>query len=365
MMDADSINSERLLELMFAAVPDDLPRFEQICRSVKDWDTLIHCALDSSLETFLYYALVKIGWNFPAELKERFERWTLIKDVWLAHSRSALDEILRALYSASIPAVVLKGPVLGERIYPNPSIRSSADLDVLVAPANLARATAVLGEIGYEPAAEPKARFLRKYHYHIMFNRACPPVLELHFNLSNGFGTVIPAEEFLSRAQTYRTSQGTAAGILSPEDELLYLSIHSAGHRFLRLSWLCDIKLLVRQHPDLNWEVVLARARSLKVLSAFLFTCERLQQTLAVRLPQLDRCGLRRIRLRVAQSLLSITARQPDPSRRSLIGQMAFGAVLCDSPFAAAEFMRRQLLLIVRRRAHRHFPSLTPEEWAY
>jgi hypothetical protein len=169
----------------------------------------------------------------------------------------------------------------------------------------------------------------------------------------------------VARASVYRTSRGTVTNILAPEDELLYLSIHAAGHRFVRLSWLCDIQLLLRRHPELDWTLATARAREFKVLSPFLFTCDTLQRRLGVSVPHFVSLMTQRLRSRIANLFLSATARQPDPSRRSLVGKMAFTATLCDRPNAAFGFVRRQLLLFTRRRAHRHFPSLTPEEWSF
>ena len=61
---------------------------------------------------------------------------------------------------------------------------------------------------------------------------------------------------------------------------MLYLSVHAAGHRFDRLSWLCDIKLLLHRYPGLDWPTLIARARSLHVLAPLLFSV-----TLPVSLP--------------------------------------------------------------------------------
>src|SRR5207244_7442106 len=138
-----------------------------------------------------------------------------------------------------------------------------------------------------------------KYHYHIILSRSCAPVIELHFRLSDGFGVEIAAEEFISRAGTYRTARGIVANVLSPEDEMLFLCIHAAGHRFIRLSWLCDIKLLLRRYPDLDWKTLAARARSLHVLAALMFTCETLHSRLGVKTP-LDEGKPQRIRSRIA-----------------------------------------------------------------
>ena len=358
-----SVSTERMLELLLAAAPDGSASLTNVCGKVEAWDKIFHCALLHGVEAYLHHCLVDAGIRIPAGIRESTERWLIIRDLWHSHIERTLHDVLQVLGTAGIRAVSLKGPLLGERLYPHPRTRPSADLDVLVARSDLDKASGALVAIGYRPANDSQERFLREYHYHTILSRSCPPVVELHFCLSDGFGVSIPAEELLFRARGYQTLQGAIANVLSPEDELLYLSIHAAGHRFVRLSWLCDLQLLLRRHPDLDWSLVISRARKLKVLSPFLFTCDTLRRRLGVDIPYLN--TEKRLRSQIANLLLSMTANQPDPSRRSLVGKMAFTAALCDRPNEAFTFLQRQLLLVTRRRARRHFPSLAPEEWSY
>lgn len=355
--------SERLLEQLLAATPDHPVRFKRLCEDVEDWDGVFNAALQHGVESFLYRFLTETGYQLPGEVQERTERWLMIRDAWQTHSAQALDETLRALHAADVKAVALKGPVLAERLYSNPRVRPSADLDLLVAPSDFNRATSALAAVGYRPQNESQDRFLRKYHYHTILSRSCPPVIELHFRLSHGFGTKIPAEQFLSRARVHRTERGAVVHVLSPEDEMIYLSVHAAGHHFLRLSWLCDIKLLLSRYPDLDWKTVAARAASFKVRAAVLFTCETLRRRLGVDIPELHPAN--RIRSQVATFLLEAIKKQPDCSRRLFAGEIAFTTILCDTPLSAIGFLKRPLFLILRRRARRHLPSLVPEEWSY
>jgi hypothetical protein len=358
-------STERTLELLLASAADDPVAFAKLCSAVEGWDEIFQSALMHGVEAYLHGRVMEAGIHLPAELQERTERWLVIRDVWQSHVESTLHDVLRTLEGACVKAICLKGPLLGERVYPDPRRRPSADLDVMVGRSDLDKATNALAAIGYRPLNDSQERFLRTYHYHTILSRSCPPVIELHFCLSDGFGVMIPAEDFLSRASLYRTSRGTLTHVLTPEDELLYLAVHAAGHRFVRLSWLCDIQLLLRRNPDLNWTTVITRARNFHVLSPFLFTCDTLRRRLGVGIPHFGSRPTQRLRSEIANFLLSLTARQPDPSRRSLLAKMAFTAALCDRPNAALGFVRRQLLLFTRRRARRHFPSLTPEGWSY
>jgi len=214
-------NTQKKLDALLSAIPDDPYRFSQLCRQVEDWDELFNCALGHGVESLLHYYLIQTGFKLPPVVEERVHRWQLIKDLWQTHAQTTLDEALRALQSVNVRAVALKGPVLGERFYPDPRVRSSADLDLLVAPEDLGKAAGALKTIGFGIAKETEARFLRRYHYHVILRRSCPPVIELHFRLSDGFGVEIAAEEFLSRATLHRTALGAVTHILSPEDEML------------------------------------------------------------------------------------------------------------------------------------------------
>src|SRR3954462_9104397 len=109
--------TERTLELLLAAAqkPADL---DVLSRAVESWDEVFQAALSHGVEAYLYRALLQAGISLPAALKERTDRWLLIRDVWQSHTETALHEVLPLLEAAQIRAVCLKGPLLGERLYP-------------------------------------------------------------------------------------------------------------------------------------------------------------------------------------------------------------------------------------------------------
>src|SRR4051812_34755142 len=119
------LNAPDLLERMLAALPDNLARFRQLCSSVENWDHLLNSAFRHSVDSVIYHHLVQIGFELPGQLRDRTQRWQMIKDLWQSHSETALDETLRALGSVSVPVVVLKGPLLAKRLYPEPHMRLS------------------------------------------------------------------------------------------------------------------------------------------------------------------------------------------------------------------------------------------------
>ena len=52
--------------------------------------------------------------------------------------------------------------------------------------------------------------------------------------------------------------------VLSPETLLLVLSIHGSKHCWAQLKWICDVAELIRSQPSMEWDEVLANARSLR-----------------------------------------------------------------------------------------------------
>ena len=76
----------------------------------------------------------------------RQEPRTLARTLWLQEHLAAF---LRACAEASLPVVVLKGAALGETVYPRLGLRDFRDLDILIRPADAARARAILESLGY------------------------------------------------------------------------------------------------------------------------------------------------------------------------------------------------------------------------
>ncbi len=74
---------------------------------------------------------------------------------------------------------------------------------------------------------------------------------------------------------------------LSPEDLLIYLSLHWAVHHaFAGLIWQLDLALLIRRHaPILDWDAVGQRARRWRGRGALYFALRTVHEGLGVQLP--------------------------------------------------------------------------------
>ena len=201
--------------------------------------------------------------------------------------RPYLAALLQAAAAADMGLIVLKGAALAETLYPRPGLRPFGDLDVLIRPVDAPRAWMVLEHLGYivAPAVwdallqgtDTQANFFKHTGRGVV-------VVELHTDLlSNAFfrGHVsLEADGLWSRARAARLAD-TNALVLGPEDQLLHLCLHLAGHYFLAPQSLRDIDLLCRRVP-LDWPQFLrlaAEAHAAPVSFAALSAAETVLQT--------------------------------------------------------------------------------------
>jgi hypothetical protein len=208
-------------------------------RSAADVSALLARAERHGLAGALFDTFVERGIAIPPGIRREIE----LREIAREADHAAHLAMLRAIAGelGEVPAVALKGPLLGERVYRRPSARTSMDIDLLVAPDAMEAATTALTRVGYRAWDHPREEHFRRrgHHLHFLHDRA-PPV-ELHFHAFRGFGGILPSAAMVAR------SRPTATGIRvpSPADDVAYLAIHAAGHRFMKLGWLYDLHLLL------------------------------------------------------------------------------------------------------------------------
>jgi hypothetical protein len=165
----------------------------------------------------------------------------------------------------------------------------------------------------------------------------------------------LPAGPLLGRSIPCGVPGWSDARVLAPEDEFLYLAVHAASHRFQRLGWLYDLKLLLIRHPDLPWERIASRAKADGLSAVASFTYALLSDWLGVapggdaQLPPLGKT-----RAHAAERL----ARPQSNHVANAVTAFLFSALLCDGPVRAAAFVGRFVRIKVlheaplRARAH-------------
>jgi hypothetical protein len=155
-----------------------------------------------------------------------------------------LAEVLGALASRGVEALVLKGTALAYDLYPEPELRPRSDTDLLIAHADLPVLRETMLALGFaEQPASGDAHGLRQ----AAFTRAPGMVYDVHWSATNvpAFDAVLRYEELRTRALPLPRLGPDARG-LSYVDALLLACIHRVAHHHDsdRLIWLVDIDLL-------------------------------------------------------------------------------------------------------------------------
>lgn len=153
----------------------------------------------------------------------------------------------------NIRLLFLKGPILGEDLFGDVSLRTSGDLDFLISINDLDKAEELLLKHGYE-----KDDYIKKVlndwkwrHHHVTYFHPQKKIkLEIHWRLNPGPGKEPCFNDMWDRK---RKSSLTSYPVyyLGREDLFLFLVSHGARHGWSRLRWLLDINQISRQGT--NW----------------------------------------------------------------------------------------------------------------
>jgi len=199
----------------------------------------------------------------PQEIREYLERISLTSTARTLLAGQQIQAVTRAMKEANVPIILLKGPALARTVYPDPSLRQSSDIDMIVQPHTIPAAEAVLEKLGYTCPA----KIFHIYPYADHHEKFFPPKkglrLQLHWATANEFGLF--SDDWLDRAFSRRitvTSGGVSFDTFCPADQLLYLVFHDAfQHRTIRLDWIGDIARVMQQiHSRAEWEELIRQA---------------------------------------------------------------------------------------------------------
>lgn len=272
--------------------------------------------------------------SIPPELARKLELQTVARELDHAAHLELLRAIDRAFTESGLVGVVLKGPLFAERYYARPSARATSDVDLLVDPKDLDRASEVLTRIGYVAAEGLEEDRFRREHHHLHFSRGDALPLELHFHGYTGFGEILASPPLMARRQA--ASGFHALFVLAPEDELVFLAVHAAMHRFVRLGWLYDLALLTRTMTDHQLRDAAERAAAAGYSKVLAFTAKLMVQRMGAPLRLLDLlAGARSKAARVAQ----FTVDEPKSAIGRSATRMMYTVALCDKKTAAARYL--------------------------
>ncbi|MFK4437019.1 hypothetical protein ABIA61_002365 [Paenibacillus sp. RC21] len=230
-----------------------------------DWTRLLRLAEHHRVVPAVYLQLKRINHPaIPAELLRNLQAQYHRNTLRMLHLQAEAGRVTRLLMNHGIRVLMLKGPALAQQLYGDVSLRTSKDVDLLIAPDDMDQAEHWMREAGYV-SKSGEARVLGSWKWkdhHASFLHPHKRVeIELHWRLQPDAGGEPSFDELWDHRQM---SEATATGApcmytLGSEHQFLYLSAHGARHGWFRLRWLVDIDRLAVRAVD--WEALLPMLR--------------------------------------------------------------------------------------------------------
>jgi len=194
-----------------------------------------------------------------------------------ARELSAAHEVSRLYEGAhqhGVELLLLKGAALAYTHYRRPYLRPRNDIDLFLRRADLGRAEALLGSLGYERTFEADAELWTGQRHYVRTTRTGATFVDLHWKVANAlaFADALTFEDALVRSVAV-PALGPFARSLSAPDALQLACIHRVAHHQDRvhLLWLWDIHLIASGLSAAEWDVFVDRSTRARMR----FVCAR------------------------------------------------------------------------------------------
>lgn len=252
----------------------------------RQWDDVANLACRHQLGALTYRLVTDgpLGESVTAAARERLRSVYVQSAVRNALFFRGTARAAAALREAGIPVLLLKGVHLARFVYPEPALRTMADVDLMVPRDRLAQAEQVLLDLGYGPTPRPDPVAFCAWSNHLAkLYLDGAPVVELHWTIERPTSPFrIDLDGLWARSRPVEL-EGVEVRVLAPEDLLLHLVLHvSYHHGFERsaLKALVDVDAVARgRGPGLDWAILVQRANAWGA-SRFAYTTLRLANEL-------------------------------------------------------------------------------------
>lgn len=183
--------------------------------------------------------------------------------------RHDLEQALAYLNERNLKAMLVKGAALDLLVYAQPWYTLSHDYDLVIRPRHPDDTIT---------AADHDAIVRELYGARIECD------LDSHHDITMNGALPVDFDAIWQQAQPIAVGEQTAV-VMCPEDMLIALCINSCRKRYFRLKSLCDIAETLHAYPSLQWEKLIARARTFHVSAIVYAALLATRSTLGCPLP--------------------------------------------------------------------------------
>ncbi len=235
--------------------------------SVRDWAKVADLLHAHRCESLAYHVLTgseETAARLPAEFVAMLRRRYVSAFLRGSMEPALIERLLAFLADAGVPALAVKGIVVGAWLYPMANLRDHLDVDLVVSPRHAAVVEKTLAELGYDCAPQP-IRYPGERISTIDYRH---PSGGLHIDVSydplrlfweapmrNG-STHDPFDRWWERRQRVLLA-GKEIPTLGAEDQFIHLARHLQFHDYFRANSFLDLLLLLRRYGNsLDWEMI-------------------------------------------------------------------------------------------------------------
>jgi hypothetical protein len=230
-----------------------------------DWGEFLRACRRHRVQGLAWHALSRLQVALPAPVRILLgEDAGAVAEQGLRAAQASAS-LADAFAAAGVPLMFLKGLTLGKLAYGNPFLKMGSDIDILVAPADVGTAAALLGTLGYRLEVPGDATLLLRWHgsrKESVWRGDTGPIIELH-------GRVADQPELLSTISAASPSQrvsvvpGVELSTFADDELFAYLCVHGASSAWFRLKWITDLAAWLHGRSPAEIEKLFVRAGAL------------------------------------------------------------------------------------------------------
>ncbi len=223
---------------------DKKKELEKIVAEYENWPEFT----ENEISLMVYYHLKKLSLldSLHSQIKRKLEnRFMSTAALNIVHLEN-LARLAKKLSQQKVPLMILKGAALCDTVYPHIGLRTFCDIDILIHKKNIQKVIGVLTQLDYSISHSHAQHHFSAYQDS---NHSLP--LEVHWDLVNEaspfqkYAFQLNLEKFWQDAMSFEFRE-TEALWLSPEHQLIYLSIHMLKEGYSNRKWLVDLYYLLK-----------------------------------------------------------------------------------------------------------------------
>ena len=255
-----------------------------------NWDYLLQRSTKHKLKPLLYLQLNNIcpdivPKNVMEHLKNYFHKNARKNLLFMGELLKILD-----LFKANgIAAIPYKGPILAIQAYGNLAFREFDDIDIFVSKSDVLDVKDLLISQNFIPEFElnhlKEIKYIESQREQRFWNNDHNITIDIHWKFSALFFSIPKYFDTLGHDVIITIINDLKVNTLSTEDLLLILCLHNAGHRWMRLSWLCDISELL-DNKNVNWSELIIKANKLQIKKILLINIYLVSDLLGFKIPK-------------------------------------------------------------------------------